>query len=169
MQRLYQCDCGCLELCPVPLWDVMKQDFTCHQPCHPLPLQLLGPCVHKTRRKEFLLLPSLQKSMESWDFSKLFCLHCSLFLKNQPSLLMNTACSRNGHPLPFLPRNLETVSKCCSLQLLGSYSVHRAEKKIHWSRLIREVLLELEVCGKSLSLHRFFIDLYMGCADMVFV
>lgn len=123
----------------------------------------------QTRCKEFLLLPSLQKSMESWDFSKLFCLHCSLFLKNQPSLLINTACSRNGHPLPFLPRNLETVSKCCSLQLLGSYSVHRAEKKIHWSCLIREVLLELEVCGKSLSLHRFFIDLYMECADMVFV
>lgn len=146
----------------MPLWDVMKQDLTCHQPCHPLPPRLLGPLSPQSRQKVFLLPLPLQKS-QSWDFSKLFCLHCSLFLKNQHSLLMNS------HQLPFLPRNLETVSKCCSLRHLDSYSADRAGTKFPWPPVHQGSAAGVRGVW-AISVHlRFFTDPYMGCTEMVFV
>ena len=94
-------------------------------------------------------------------FFQVWCLHCAIFLKNQQPLPMKTVSYTDTCQLHFLPRNLETAPKCCSLQLLDTYS-HRAGTKMPRMPAYKVSYAKEGLRGKSLSLPILLRDLYTG-------
>lgn len=119
----------CLELCTVPLWDVKKQNFTCHQPRSPS--AATAPWTLSPQdMKSFCFSPFAQTHREM-GFFQVLCLHWAIFLKNQQPILMDTASYVDDCQLRFLPRNPETASECCFFSSLKP-SHTELRKKIPW-------------------------------------